>query len=223
VRPTYGIIVGDPIFAATKRLIPEVTGYAVNYPASFAPESKIKGATDAVSHINTQSKSCPNQKFVLVGYSQGADVMHETAAKLDSSLYSRIVAVVMFGDPGNKGPDALSPLGGKVPVFPEDLKTKLKENCATGDPVCTNSGKTTSAHLTYNTGTYMSSSAAYIQKQFQTGGKAGASPSPNGGPNDKGNNISAMQALGSALGASPAQMGALGKAMKGDSRVTILD
>jgi hypothetical protein len=28
--PTYGIVVGDPLFAATQKLIPNVTGYAVN-------------------------------------------------------------------------------------------------------------------------------------------------------------------------------------------------
>ena len=220
--PSYGIIVGDPLYSATKRLLPEMTAYSVNYPASFVADSKIKGATDTVAHINAQSKACADQKFVLVGYSQGADVMHEAAAKLDSALFSRIVALVMFGDPGNKGPEALSPLGGKVPVFPADLQTKLKENCAAQDPVCTNSGKNTSAHLTYRNGDYMAKSAAYIQKQFQTGGKAGASPSPNGGPNDKGDNTSAMQSLGKALGATPKQMGDLGKAMKGESRVKIL-
>jgi len=29
-NPTYGIIVGDPLFGATQKLIPNVTGYAVN-------------------------------------------------------------------------------------------------------------------------------------------------------------------------------------------------
>jgi hypothetical protein len=29
-NPTYGIVVGDPLFAATQKLIPNVTGYAVN-------------------------------------------------------------------------------------------------------------------------------------------------------------------------------------------------
>jgi cutinase len=190
----------------------------VDYPASFLPDSKAKGATDAVSHINAQAQACPDQKFVLVGYSQGADVMHDAAAKLDPSVFPRIVAVVMFGDPGNKGPGALSPLGGKVAVFPADLQAKLKENCATGDPVCS-SGLDISAHLTYVSGDYMSQSASYILKQFQSGGKAGASPSPNGGPNDKApaGNASAMQALGSLLGASPAQMSSLGQAMKGGS------
>jgi cutinase len=180
-----------------------VTGYAVNYPASLAADSKIKGGNDALAHLNAQSKACPDQKYVLVGYSQGADVMHDTASKLDASLYSKIIAVVMFGDPGNKGPEAVSPQGGKVPVFPKDLQEKLKQNCAAGDPVCTNSGTEISAHLTYIRGDYMSSSAAYIQKQFQTGGKAGPSPSANGGPKDKGDNSSVMQNLGSKLGKTP--------------------
>jgi len=177
VLPSYGIIVGDPLFAATRRLIPGLTGYKVNYPASFQAASKIAGVDDAAAYLEKKSQACPDQKYVLVGYSQGADVMHGAAAKINAALYPRIVAIVMFGDPGNKGPSAVSPLGGPVPVFPAELQSKLKENCAPGDPICS-AGTNRGAHLTYSTGDYMSSSAGYIKKQFETGGKAGASPSP---------------------------------------------
>jgi len=63
--------------------------------------------------------------------------MHFASPDIDPSLYHRIVALVMFGDPGNRGPDVVSvlPEGGITPPFPHRLAWKLKENCAVGDPV----------------------------------------------------------------------------------------
>lgn len=62
------------------------------------------GIVDVVAHLNTQTKSCPDQKFAMVGYSQGAGVMHGAMPNVSSDLYPKIVALVMFGDPGeNKG------------------------------------------------------------------------------------------------------------------------
>jgi Cutinase len=148
-----------------------------------------------------------------VGYSQGADVMHGAGQKIPAALLPRIVAVVMFGDPGNRGPNVPSPLGGITPVFPTALADKLKENCAKGDPVCTNSGVDIDQHLEYLE--YMSSSAEYIKKQMDSLGKAGPSPSPNGGVKDVGDNSEALKNLGKALGASDGELttlqGAAGK------------
>ena len=100
--PDYGIVVGDPVFQAVKQLLPEATGYKVDYPASFEPTSRNVGRDDIVKHLTEQAKKCPNQKYAMVGYSQGADVVHSGVAQLDPSLYPRIVALVMFGDPGTK-------------------------------------------------------------------------------------------------------------------------
>jgi hypothetical protein len=100
LSPTYGIIVGDPLFEAVQKLIPGATGYKVDYPASFDPTSRDLGRDDVAKHLHEQSKKCPEQKFVLVGYSQGADVHHTAMTKVDEKLFGRIVGVVMFGDPG---------------------------------------------------------------------------------------------------------------------------
>jgi cutinase len=77
--------------------------------------------------LTEQSSACPKQKFALVGYSQGAIVMRSAAPKLPEALHSKIVALVMFGDPG------LRAMGRG---FPADLQAKLYENCGPGDPVC---------------------------------------------------------------------------------------
>jgi hypothetical protein len=180
----------------------------VDYPASFDPKSKYQGEADVIKHLTAQSAACPNQLFVLVGYSQGADVIHGAAAKLPAALYPRVVALVMFGDPGNRGPNVASPLGGITPVFPKALEDRVKQNCEKGDPVCTNSGVDIDQHLGYlePTKDYMSSSAAYIKKQLETKGKAGPSPSPNGGVEDKGDNSEALKKLGKELGASDGEL-----------------
>ena len=143
-----------------KKLLPGATGYKVDYPASFDPGSLNAGRDDVIKHMAEQSKRCPNQKYVMVGYSQGGDVMHNALLKVESALFPRIVALVMFGDPGwsslfssssniiiwltlstslgNKGPKAMSPLNCKnpVPVFAPELAQKLRQNCEKGDPVC---------------------------------------------------------------------------------------
>jgi len=209
--PAYGIVVGDPLFEETKKVIPGVTGYKVNYPASFEPTSKSAGTADVLAHLAAQSKACPSQSFVLAGYSQGADLMHSAGAQIPPALYPRIIAIVLFGDPGNRGPNVTSPLGGIIPPFPDELAQKVKENCEKGDPVCTNSGKVVADHLAYTDDDkgYMPANAAYIKKQFETGGKAGPSPSPNGGVQDKGSNVDALKELGEILGATKGELQAL--------------
>jgi hypothetical protein len=76
-------------------------------------------------------------ELTYIRYSQGADVMHFASPSINPALYPRIIALVMFGDPGNRGPNVVSvlPEGGITPTFPNPLAQKLKENCAVGDPV----------------------------------------------------------------------------------------
>ncbi|KAF2238226.1 carbohydrate esterase family 5 protein [Viridothelium virens] len=202
-NPTYGIIVGDPLFNATSFLIPAVTGYAVNYPANLDCDSRSLGSTDILNHLATQTSTCPSQKFVLVGYSQGADVVHLAISQLDPSYYPAIDAIVVFGDPGNRGPGQFDPLGSAEPAFPAALANRIKENCAFNDPVCTNNGTDVSAHLSYdNAGTpFINGSARYIESQFQSGGDSGPDFADDAAPgNQTLSNLSALESLASLLG-----------------------
>lgn len=96
------------------------------YPASSNIFGAIRGARDVVSRLKSQSQLCPNQTFALVGYSQGASVMHRAADDIPKSLHSKIKALVMFGDPSQRFGS------GK---FPAGLQEKVLQNCADGDPV----------------------------------------------------------------------------------------
>lgn len=78
-----------------------------------------------VNRLVSQSELCPDQTFALVGYSQGAGVMHSAADKVPKELFPKIKALAMFGDPGER-------LGRE---FPAELQGKVLQNCAEGDPV----------------------------------------------------------------------------------------
>jgi cutinase len=143
----------------------------VKYPADFSSSSPDKGVADTLAHFQRQVKACPDQKYVFSGYSQGAVVMHRAAVKMDKSLLKeRVIATVTFGDGGQQATKARpvynSPVG-PIPVWPSELDGRIKFNCAKGDLTCTPGGKSTLAHMTYGTGSYISSSASYVQRQFQ--------------------------------------------------------
>lgn len=80
-----------------------------------------------IARLNSQSKACPDQKFALVGYSQGAAVMHYAANDIPAQLFPKIVALVMTGDPAKKN--------SATSTFPTGLREKELNLCATGDPV----------------------------------------------------------------------------------------
>jgi len=140
----FGIFAGDPLVSRVTKALPDSRGYAVQYPADATPESSDTGAKDIVNRLKTQIAACPEQKFALAGYSQGARSMRK-AAKLgdfDAKWADKIVGLVMYGDPGQKTPGL---------PFPEALQAKLLERCGTGDPVCdTKTQGDFFAHLVYN-------------------------------------------------------------------------
>ena len=124
----FGVVVGDPIVSNVSKLLQGVRGYPVQYPASTSViTGGIQGRRDVVARLTRQSALCPNQRFALVGYSQGADVMHRAADEIPTSLFPKILAVAMFGDPNIR-----SSLGDR---FPAALEAKLLQSCATRDPV----------------------------------------------------------------------------------------
>jgi hypothetical protein len=70
------------------------------YPASFAyQQSKRQGVTALRARLQQTSAACPGTQFVLIGYSQGADVIGDTIASGNVPAADRIGAIAMFGDP----------------------------------------------------------------------------------------------------------------------------
>ncbi|TQJ47283.1 cutinase family protein [Streptomyces sp. SLBN-115] len=152
---TLGLIVGDPVFSALQRKLTGKTlsSYAVNYPADLSLTSAAQGNADLVNHVKAQATACPNQRYVLVGYSQGANVVDNSigissagavvgspiVATLPAAVEPKVAAVLLFGNP-------IRALGKSVTGT---YQSRTIDFCATGDPICENGGDDVLAHLGY--------------------------------------------------------------------------
>ncbi|WP_345435353.1 cutinase family protein [Actinoallomurus vinaceus] len=155
---TLGLIVGDPVYSAIQQKVTNKTtsSYPVDYPANLDvysnPNSAQKGNADLVDHVTKQAAACPNQRFILVGYSQGANVVDNSigissdgavvggaiVATIPASIEPRVAAVLLFGNP-------IRAIGKTVTGT---YASRTDDVCANGDPVC-GAGTDVSAHLSY--------------------------------------------------------------------------
>ena len=152
---TLGFIVGDPVYSALQKKLTgkSLSSYKVNYPADLSPTSAAQGNADLVNHVNTQASACPNQRFILVGYSQGANVVDNSigissagavvgspiVATLPAAVEPKVAAVLLFGNP-------IRALGKSVTGT---YQSRTIDFCAKGDPICENGGNDVGAHLGY--------------------------------------------------------------------------
>ncbi|MFJ3802681.1 cutinase family protein [Streptomyces sp. NPDC090088] len=152
---TLGTIVGDPVYSALQKKLTgkNLSGYKVDYPADLSLTSAAQGNADLVNHVTSQAAACPNQRFVLVGYSQGANVVDNSigissagalvgspiVATIPDALEPRVAAVLLFGNP-------IRALGKSVTGT---YQSRTIDFCAQGDPVCENGGDDVLAHLGY--------------------------------------------------------------------------
>lgn len=153
---TLGSIVGDPVYAAIQKALPGTTtsSYPVNYPADLTePASVDAGNTDLVNHVTSQAAACPSQRFILVGYSQGANVVDNSigissdgalvggpiVATVPASIQPKVAAVLLFGNP-------IRAIGRSVTGT---YAARTDDFCADGDPVCQAGGTNILAHLSY--------------------------------------------------------------------------
>jgi hypothetical protein len=139
------------------RLGGRTSTYHVNYPASADFLASVpQGVTDMVRHLNDQATRCPDQKFILLGYSQGAMVGGDAlAAPLDRTFgpadvlsadaASSIAAVAWFGDPRFRSGEpynAGNPAAAANGVYPRRqgalsaYADRIRNHCASGDPIC---------------------------------------------------------------------------------------
>lgn len=149
-----------------------VSREAVVYPATLTnyTSSENQGVTNAEQELTTAVQNCPDQKQVLLGYSQGAqvvmDVIAGTAelrtniAPVSTTISSHVVAIANFGDPGhvvNQSWDlGTATRNGLFPRTSTQLQllnnfgggNKIAAWCDAGDPYCAG-GSNTQVHLTY--------------------------------------------------------------------------
>ncbi|KAJ7930560.1 cutinase [Mycena leptocephala] len=106
--PPIGSRVGIPFQLALENFLVSMnktlTFSGVDYPAEFvgffeggSPEGSVAMAQQLTSAAN----SCPNTWLVSAGYSQGGQLVHNSAKLLSPDVAARISSVVIFGDPDN--------------------------------------------------------------------------------------------------------------------------
>lgn len=161
-----------------------VSREAVVYPATLTnyASSESQGVTNAEQELTTAVQNCPNQKEVLLGYSQGAEVSMDviagnsevggTVAPVSTSISSHVVAIANFGDPGhvvNQPWDlGTATLNGLFPRSTSQRQllsafggsSKIASWCDSGDPYCA-SGFNLNVHLTY-LNRYQNAAASFV-------------------------------------------------------------
>jgi cutinase len=183
-------ILGAPLARDLASALPgrSVTSHAVDYAAASNQQSAGPGATDMTQHVLAQASACPNQRFVLGGYSQGASVtdialgIRTTLGRGESiptELAPRVAAVVVFGNPLGISRQTIA---GTSPLY----GPKAKEFCATGDPVCGN-GNNFAAHLSYARNGDVQTAARFAAGLVGSGGGGGTQPTtqPTDQPTDQ--------------------------------------
>jgi cutinase len=163
--------VGDALFGALQPALGgrSVDNYAVNYPASYNFLTTGAAADDARGHIQQMTDQCPGTRLVLGGFSQGAAAVSMlagvpplgntignfgSAPALDPGLASKIAAVAVFGNPGNRFNTPLSTAG--------QFAGRAIDLCSPGDPICVVGGRDRDAHHDYNAPPYPGQAAGFI-------------------------------------------------------------
>ena len=138
--------------------------YGVNYPASYDFLAAADGAADVTNRMVAVSQNCPNTRFVLGGYSQGAAVVDMllgipplgakvgdvgSGSPLPQSLVERVAAVAVFGNPATKFGNPITFAGRGI-----DL-------CNNGDPICSQ-GRNPFAHTSYEKTPLVSQAAGFV-------------------------------------------------------------
>lgn len=112
-----GVLVG-PLYDGLAARLPQpslLAYYGLPYPASAIAgvtlaafndtylASKNTGRDQLRRYLRTETAVCPREKLVIVGYSQGAQVVADAfskkAGKLPARVRRQVVAIELFGDP----------------------------------------------------------------------------------------------------------------------------
>ncbi|KDR73829.1 hypothetical protein GALMADRAFT_141611 [Galerina marginata CBS 339.88] len=186
---------------------PGATSEAINYPAcggqascgsvSYA-NSAVQGVAAVAAAVNSFNTQCPQTQLVLVGYSQGGQIMDDafcgggdtneglssTAIPIQASAMSKIAAAIFMGDPRhipglsyNVGTCNASGFAPRPAGFQCPSASKIKSYCDAADPYCCN-GNDANTHQGYGT-EYGQQALTFINAQLAaTGGTGPTSTAP---------------------------------------------
>lgn len=169
--PGAGVI-GSLVTQVQNAVSATVSTSAVDYPALLFPYdfSTTQGDAAIAQELTAQVQRCPNQAIVLVGYSQGAQLvgdvlgggggvagLGQATPPVSSAISSHVVAVIQMGDPRhmpNKSFNRGTAIGA-TGLFPrradqslDAFANEIQSYCDNGDPFCAG-GNNLGAHLDY--------------------------------------------------------------------------
>lgn len=157
-EPTKGQLLSPVARAITKERPDDVTTVDLDYPADTdVKEGGTRGVRVLIDTLNVQADACPEQRTVLLGYSQGAMVIGDalvapaermigaTVGALTAEARDRVLAVVLYGDPRFEGDEPFNvgtfdpSLNGIMPRAEGALDAfadRISDFCVAGDVVC---------------------------------------------------------------------------------------
>ncbi|KAF8899779.1 putative acetyl xylan esterase [Gymnopilus junonius] len=207
VPPGYGTagVVVNLVLAA----YPGSTSEAINYPAcggqascggvSYA-SSAVQGVAAVASAVNSFNQQCPDTQLVLVGYSQGGQIMDDafcgggdtneglssTAIPISTAALNKIAAAIFMGDP--RFVHGLSYEVGTCQaqgvICPSSSWIRLPQRfqnssyCDAADPYCCN-GSDANTHQGYGT-EYGQAALTFIKSKLSAAGTGTTSPTGTG-------------------------------------------
>lgn len=153
VRGTLEPQIGSLLLTPLGKRIAQESGRSatvteLEYPASMAPDSAVRGVENLTALLNTTAAACPDQQLVLLGYSQGARVIGNTLSARTAvtvQAAARIDAIALFGSPVFNGGEpynrgsfdpALSGLAPLPTGALAEFADRLRDFCHAGDRVC---------------------------------------------------------------------------------------
>lgn len=154
-----GSISGPMVQAVQSQSRQTVRTYNLVYPATLNNYSSSvrQGVSALQTRLRSTSSSCSSTAFVLVGYSQGSQVIADTLDTTPVPGASQVRAVVLHGDPTFNGSEAYDTGGyrpGRNGIFPRargalaDFASTIRSVCHATDNFC-QSGASGNGHYTY--------------------------------------------------------------------------
>lgn len=191
-EPPGAGIIGSLVSQIQGAVSATVSTSSVDYPALLFPYdfSTTQGDAAIAQELTAQVRQCPDQQIVLVGYSQGAQLVGDVLAGgggavglgpatpgVSSSISSHVVAVIQMGDPRHMPnlPFDRGTAPGATGLFPRAANQSLapfgdliQSYCDIGDPFCAG-GANLGAHLDYTT-RYDDDATAFVLGRLHAAG-----------------------------------------------------
>ncbi|KAF2756878.1 cutinase, partial [Pseudovirgaria hyperparasitica] len=185
-KPGYGIL--GPVKDEILSRVPDSTATAVSYPATITDppytESEPEGVGNMTELVKAYGDACPDGRMVLMGYSQGAQVVGDVllgnkidffpiTQPIDEKYRNQVTAAILMGDPTFVKNEPVN-VGNatNVSTFPRPnndweelgLVGRVQSYCDARDYFC-DRGDSVEIHVSY-IGEYGTTAADYVVGKF---------------------------------------------------------